>query len=191
LPDLLRLHLSDEAPPGAVPVGPWFLTTAAGKAADLRAAAHALRLEALALRSGLAAQDITIPAEFRTPIVPGLYASISHTRGAVVVATARRPVGVDIEPLASRHNPLRVAQRWFAPEEAASIAALEGDARALAFTWRWCAKEALLKVRGLKLGAALRIPVGDDALLPFVRRIDDVEICVHAPGPGYVCVVAC
>jgi 4'-phosphopantetheinyl transferase len=76
----------------------------------------------------------------------GLHLSLSHTRGCAVVAVSPGfPVGVDVEPTA--------ADRW-PPEE---------DART------WTVREAVLKCRGVGLGAPWEPALADDMQ---VRALD-------------------
>jgi 4'-phosphopantetheinyl transferase len=76
----------------------------------------------------------------------GLHLSLSHTRGCAVVAVSPGfPVGVDVEPIA--------ADRW-PPEE---------DART------WTVREAVLKCRGVGLGAPWEPALADDMQ---VRALD-------------------
>ncbi len=95
----------------------------------------------------------------------GLLVSVSHADGVVVVAARRAgPVGVDVER--RRDLPaVALARRWYAPEEAAWLAAHPADRRAEAFLLLWTAKEAVGKAlgRGLRDGGLRRrmpVPAG-------------------------------
>lgn len=209
---LLYVAVSDRADhAGAVPVDAWHVAATWGpprrgdtlsqaelarcqsitsSAAALHVSAYALRREALARRTGASPAAITIPPIYRTPLAGGAFASLSHTRGAVAVACAARAVGVDIEPAARRGDPVRLAARYFAPDERAALAGLAPAEAACAFAWRWTAKEALMKATGCTLRAALATSIGADAPLPFTRTICGAAITVFAPAPGFVCAVA-
>jgi 4'-phosphopantetheinyl transferase len=78
------------------------------------------------------------------------------------VATGVQP-GVDLEALAPRPNALRIAERYFDPDEAAELRALPEAQRQARFYRAWTAREAVLKAtgRGLAFGLhRLRIGVG-------------------------------
>lgn len=169
------------------------MTEAGG--ADLRRAAHVLKRIAAGTRLGVAPEAVPFvkgPAPMLAPPHDGVHVSLSHTRDAVAVAVADAPVGIDIEPLTARGDPVRLAARYFAAEEARAIA--EARDAAFAFSWRWVAKEALLKARSLTLRRALATPIGagprDGGELPFVCIAGDTRITVFAPAPDFVCALA-
>lgn len=86
----------------------------------------------------------------------GLRFSLSHTEGLAACAVARGvDVGVDVEAGARLARPLALAERFFAPEEAASLRALPECARREGFLTLWAAKEAVLKARGVGLAGGL------------------------------------
>ena len=73
--------------------------------------------------------------------------SLSHSDGLGAVALSHRlPVGVDVER--ERTATEGLAQRYFAPEEAAMLAALPDPQRQPAFFRCWTGKEAVLKATG-------------------------------------------
>jgi 4'-phosphopantetheinyl transferase len=134
---------------------------------DSYLAAHlALRLE-LGRRAGLdpaALRWIQGPPPRWLPAEPSdagsqgwtWQASLSHTRGAVAVASAPRgAVGVDIE----RHVELDPSEDWanlgLAAGEAARLRRLPLEQRGAAFFDLWTLKEALSKALGLGLRAEL------------------------------------
>lgn len=101
-----------------------------------------------------------------------IHCSFSHSGDQHWVAVSSHPVGVDVQQ--HRINPppfLALARRFFAPNEAAALAALEGDALATAFYRLWTRKEAMVKAlgRGLAFGLTrLEVsfkPSGMDCLL--------------------------
>lgn len=132
--------------------------------ADRRAyiGAHALLRVLLSRRANIA------PAAWRFASAPlgkpylvspprDLGFNLSHTRGMAAVAVAEaREVGVDVEALAQARDVLRVADRFFAPEEAAAIRAATGEeARNNLFFSIWTLKEAVVKAEGRGLSRGL------------------------------------
>lgn len=83
--------------------------------------------------------------------------NLSHTRGMAAVAVAEaRDIGVDVEALAQTRDVLRVAERFFAPGEAAAIRAATGvEARNDLFFSIWTLKEAVVKAEGRGLSRGL------------------------------------
>ncbi len=132
--------------------------------ADRRAyvAAHAL------LRVSLSKQAHVAPADWRFETTPhgkpflaspprDLRFSLSHTRGMAAVAIALSlDVGVDVEGSSGARDALGVAERFFAPREAALICA-EADAvaRNEIFLSIWTLKEAIVKADGRGLACSL------------------------------------
>lgn len=126
-------------------------------------AAHAL------LRARLSERATSVaPAEWRFDATPhgkpvlraphaGLNVSLSHTRGMAAVAIAAgREVGVDVESVLRPRNAVNVAERYFAPEEAALLRA-ESDplVQTELFFAIWTLKEAVLKADGRGLARGL------------------------------------
>lgn len=117
----------------------------------------------------------------------------SHSGALALVAIARGVIpGVDIEQPRDGVKVLEIAQRFFSPREAETLAACEGNEREALFYRLWCAKEAVLKALGRGLAFGLE-------RVSFERRQDfwrparfDPEAgetagwCVHAlsPAPG-------
>ena len=123
----------------------------------------------------------------------------SHSHGWLLLAhAAHGRIGVDIEPLARRADPLRIARRYFAGEEIAALDSLDGDARQRAFLRLWCAKEAVLKAHGGGIAFGLHKAVFDATgdglrLLRCDPSLGDVEAwSLHelAPEPGFIGVLA-
>ncbi len=137
----------------------------------------------------------TMPAEC------SVHFNLSHSQGLAIcaVATGRR-VGVDVEyprPLPDLDN---IAQRFFAPSEAAQLCHLPAPARPAAFYRCWTRKEACIKA----WGGGLTIPLDR-----FVVSIQDhsadqpLEIAISddpleashwsmrafTPAPGYIAAV--
>lgn len=107
-------------------------------------------------------------------------------------------VGVDLELMRPRPRALELARRFFAPDEAARLAALAEAARERAFTRLWCAKEAVLKAHGHGLAFGLhrlRFDVdGDDCRLvdcdTALGAAGDWSLHHFEPAPGYLAAVA-
>ena len=75
--------------------------------------------------------------------------SISHTRGCVAVAVAKRAVGVDVELRRTLPDIAAVAKTAFAPEAyAAVLARAESSARTSLFYRYWTLSEAFVKATG-------------------------------------------
>lgn len=134
------------------------------------------------------------------PYLPGapLYFNLSHSHDWALVAVTRvAEVGADIERI--RPVEPRLAQRFFAPAEAAALARTPEAERAAAFFRCWTRKEAFLKA----LGEGLARPLNDFEVEfaaeapPGLRRVaGDAEEAgrwqfAHLdPAPGYVAAVA-
>jgi 4'-phosphopantetheinyl transferase len=129
---------------------------------DAYVAAHAL------LRAELSRRADRAPADWRflataqgKPYLADpprdLRFSLTHARGMVAVAIAEGiDVGVDVEAADRRVENMKLAERFFAPQEAALLRALEGDARREAFCALWTLKEAVVKATGDGLSRGLR-----------------------------------
>jgi 4'-phosphopantetheinyl transferase len=90
------------------------------------------------------------------PARSGLRFNISHSQGLVVLAVAwHREVGVDVENVRARRVSLDIAERFFAPAEAAELARVPPQRRHDRFFEYWTFKESYIKARG----AGLSIPL--------------------------------
>jgi 4'-phosphopantetheinyl transferase len=129
-----------------------------------------------------------------------LHFNVSHSHGlALFAVTGRGEVGVDVERLRPYDNHLSLADRYFAPREAALLRGLAPECRLEAFFHAWTRKEAVVKASGAGLSYGLeRIEVtflpGEPAR---VLRLDDEDhlaagwsLRALAPAPGYVGAVA-
>ena len=134
-------------------------------APDSRAAAHALLRRTLSqARPDVAAEHWRFERDSRgkphvAPGLPPMNFSLTHCRGlaACAVAPAGLDVGVDAEPLERRVEPLRLARRFFTPEEADALAAVaDEDERRRAFLRLWTLKEATVKALGTGLAHSLQ-----------------------------------
>jgi len=123
----------------------------------------------------------------------------SHSGQMLLVAFGHEvQLGVDIEYQRPRVNSLALAERFFAPTEAAQLRALPEAARTLAFTRLWCAKEALLKAHGQGISYGLDRLVltldGDDWRLVHCQGAlapaQDWTLHSFTPRPGYLAAIA-
>jgi 4'-phosphopantetheinyl transferase len=89
--------------------------------------------------------------ELTSPALPGLCFSLARTAGlAVGLFAFDREVGVDVERVAPI-DAIALAARFFSPQEAAGLSALEGSAIPTRFYALWTLREAYLKARGVGL----------------------------------------
>ena len=125
--------------------------------------------------------------------------SWSHSHARLLVAyTPRGRVGVDIDSRVRRTAPLRIARRYFAPEETAALAALDEALRHDAFLRLWCAKEAVLKAHGGGIAFGLHkavFDVGGEGLRmlrcdPALGQVGDWSLHMLEPEAGFVAVLA-
>lgn len=133
-------------------------------------AAHALVRAMLAEAGAMLAENGEFPAQdwrfVRGPHgkpelapehgLPWLRFNLSHTRSLVACAVAAEDdLGLDVEDLARREAGPGLAERYFAPAEAALLAAQPPAARHAAFLRIWTLKEAYVKATGEGIGAGL------------------------------------
>lgn len=86
----------------------------------------------------------------------GIEFNLAHSGDVALVAVARgRPVGVDVERMRRGVPYERLADRFFAPSEAAALRQLPAAVRSAGFFACWTRKEAWLKASGLGLGRGL------------------------------------
>lgn len=82
--------------------------------------------------------------------------NLSHTRKLVVLAiTHDHELGIDTEDTLTRSPPLEIADRFFAPDEVASLRALPTSRQSVRFFQYWTLKESYIKARGLGLSLPL------------------------------------
>lgn len=121
--------------------------------------------------------------------------------GTAVVIAAHGRVGVDIERTDRAPLVQRLAERWFAPEEARCLQAMAAEPARRAFLTLWTAKEAACKATGTGIFGFLpvwRFGVDDDFLPPqLVSLPGDAGAPARwrfhrlAPTPAHTLVVAC
>jgi 4'-phosphopantetheinyl transferase len=104
-----------------------------------------------------------------------LYTSLSHSGDMVAVAiSARRAVGVDVQQVMPDLDTVALSARYFAPDEAAHVAAgADAAEQADRFARLWVRKEAVVKAAGARLWSNLAIAVHGT----------DVVACAGAAGP--------
>jgi phosphopantetheinyl transferase len=81
--------------------------------------------------------------------------SLAHTRGAVAVALARWPIGIDIERKTALPDMDMIAATTFASESRNAICAAKGVARTEMFYRFWTLGEAFTKATGLGISQGL------------------------------------
>lgn len=82
--------------------------------------------------------------------------NVSHTTGFAACAVARqRHLGIDVERIRELDDAPAIAQRYFAPSEAAMLGGLDGRRRTERFVELWTLKEAHVKAVGSGLGMPL------------------------------------
>lgn len=91
-------------------------------------------------------------------------------RWAVIAVSRDRPVGVDVERVKPGRVVDRIAQRMFAPAEAAALARQAPERRAAAFHRCWTGKEAYAKGVGAGLSLGL-------STFSVAGLIDDLPRC--------------
>jgi amino acid adenylation domain-containing protein len=176
-----RLQASGEAVP---------VVALIAAAADTRFRALGTLARALAPRLGLGPDaPLELLARLR-------WFNLSHSDGWALVAVARgREVGVDVERCRAELA-AGIAERFFAPDEVAALAAQPPPRRAAMFFTLWTLKEAYAKARGAGLGRPLdRFSVRvDDRGRVRLRDRDDAtarwSLRTLAPGAGYAGAVA-
>lgn len=127
---------------------------------------------------------------------PPVCFNVSHSHGIALFAlTGRCEVGVDLERVRPFSDEMGLAERFFAPREAAALRALDARRRTETFFRLWTRKEAYLKAHGLGLSYGLeRVEVSHAPEDPaHIVHIDgDREAAARwslralAPAPGYV-----
>lgn len=117
--------------------------------------------------------------------------SVSHSADVALVAVTEpgsdqpRDVGIDIEQLIADHDAIRLAARFFPPDQAAYVAAeREHGVPADRFATLWCRKEACVKALGGRLVQGLGLPARGQA--PLVIRHEEYDDSYHVcdvPAP--------
>jgi 4'-phosphopantetheinyl transferase len=90
----------------------------------------------------------------------GIRISLSHSGRLAALAIARdRRVGVDVQEFPATMDPLRMAERFYPPDEARFVAAGGTGGQMARFIRLWARKEACVKVAGGVLMQGMRLPV--------------------------------
>jgi len=85
-----------------------------------------------------------------------LHFNVSHSRDLALFGFTRiNDIGADVESIRPDFATLEIAKRFFAPDEAATLAQLGESERAGAFFNCWTRKEAYIKARGIGLSLGL------------------------------------
>jgi 4'-phosphopantetheinyl transferase len=115
--------------------------------------------------------------EISGPIKTGLEFNLSHTRGLVVIAVAwDREIGVDVENVEREGDYVHLAQRFFAPSEAAHVASLPAEQQKEMFFDYWTLKESYIKARGMGLALPLEqfaFRLDEPATISFSNSLQD------------------
>ena len=111
----------------------------------------------------------------------GLEFNLSHSGGlALVAVTAGRSVGVDVELIAPREDPLALAERGLPAAEAAAVRAAAPPERLGVFYAAWVRHEARLKC----LGTGLATPAPEaEVAVAAVEACPGYAAAVAVPGP--------
>jgi len=134
------------------------------------------------------------PGLAEAPGFSGLRFNLAHSDEIALCAlTLGREIGADVERLRADIAVDDLAQRFFAPTEAAQLAALPAEERPLAFFRTWTRKEAYVKARGDGLMWPLdgfEVSLGPDAALVLDRNEPEAPgrwwLTETSPEPGYV-----
>jgi 4'-phosphopantetheinyl transferase len=101
-----------------------------------------------------------------------VYFNVAHSEDRAVVAVNRNSeVGVDLERICPKPNCLDIARRFFADEERAALAQVDGEERLQAFYRCWTRKEAYVKA----IGAGLSIRLDSFAVSITAEKISVVK----------------
>lgn len=103
--------------------------------------------------------------------------NLSHTEGLVVLAVAETDVGVDVEWLDRPGRTVELADRYFAPAEAAALQALPIELQRDRFFDLWTLKESYIKARGL----GLAIPLASFTFSGFDTSPPSLRVTVDPP----------
>lgn len=88
---------------------------------------------------------------------PGIHFNLAHSGHMVLAVFADREVGCDIEKIKAAN--LKLAKRFFCPEEYAYLTSLKGEEQNRGFYRLWTLKESFLKVTG----KGIRMPLNSFA----------------------------
>jgi medium-chain acyl-[acyl-carrier-protein] hydrolase len=130
----------------------------------------------------------------------GLHFNLAHSHGLALIAVTRgREVGVDLERVSQEFAGEPIAERFFSPQEVATLRAVPTSARREAFFHCWTRKEAYLKATGRGLSLPLdafdvSLAPGQPAALLSHRAEPEAprrwSLRQLNPAPGYVGAIA-
>ena len=107
------------------------------------------------------------------------------------MATAARPVGVDIQDLSPGLDTTALSARFFPADEAEYVAAGEsGSPRADRFAHLWARKEAVVKAVGGRLWPNLAITVRNRAVISCAEPATSCRVADLAAPAGFRAAVA-
>jgi 4'-phosphopantetheinyl transferase len=120
--------------------------------------------------------------------------NVSHTHSLIALAVTRgRAVGVDVENWCGRDVSPGIAERFFAPTEAAALRAILKSRQQERFFEYWTLKESYIKARGMGLSIPLdqfSFSFRDDGSVSFAVTLDDDpsrwRFWQFRPRPEYV-----
>ena len=155
----------------------------------------------LSLYLGLAPQELSFEyGEYGKPALANspqnLQFNLSHGGEWFACAVARgMQLGLDLECCEHEREPMKLARRFYSPEEQAALAALDGDDRRLMFYDLWTLKEARIKAGGGALGRELEstgfrvdlLPGKANGCIAEITRPDShaAFCCLLQAPPGY------
>ena len=124
--------------------------------------------------------------------------NLSDTVGGTLVAVCGAGrIGVDLERTDRAPPAVRLAQRWFAPDEADALVALDDESARLQFLHWWTAKEASCKATGTGIYGRLHQWRFEATVLPRLRDLpEDAGAASRwrfervTPAPDYTAVLA-
>ena len=119
---------------------------------------------------------------------PEVFFSVSHSGSFWLCAISRQPLGLDLQQIRQTQT-LKIAQRFFHPDEAAFVKAQPSD-----FFKVWTAKESYVKYTGQGIGGSFSAfsvisPDGhfqnpDKVLLRFLPFAPGYELCLCCSRPA-------
>lgn len=105
--------------------------------------------------------------------------NLSHTDGLIVCAVVQRfDIGVDVEDMNRKGATVKIANRFFSPQEVSDFNQLADPCKRPRFFDYWTLKESYIKARGMGLSIPLdqfsfHLPENDRILVSFDPRLND------------------
>ncbi len=126
--------------------------------------------------------------------------NVSHSRGLALYAfTRQRQIGIDVEWIRSEMASEQIAERFFAPQEVATLRSLASEVQLEAFFNCWTRKEAFIKASGEGLSLplnrfAVSLTPGKPAEILNIEGEAETaalwSLTEIRPGTGYVAALA-